>query len=146
MHKLLQMKKPQKALPFITTRTRNTQEISEDYTRLIQELIEEKGEARTCDIAENLGVSHVTVIRTLQRLKKQGFVITKPHHPVTFTKKGKKLGIFTKKRHQILMQFLRKLGVPENIARIDAEGMEHHLSRETLDAIKQHLSLFSSQG
>jgi DtxR family manganese transport transcriptional regulator len=125
--------------PFIAVRKQHLVETAEDYTELIADLVEAEGEARTCEIAANLGVTHVTVIRTLRRLQNEGFLETAPHKPVTLTQKGKKLASQAKKRHQILLDFLLKLGVPEDIAELDAEGMEHHISPITLNAIRQFI-------
>ena len=65
--------------PFITTRERHLQEIAEDYVELIADLILQKGCARTCDLATRLGVSHVTVVRTVKRLQQRGYLQTQPH-------------------------------------------------------------------
>ncbi len=126
--------------PFIATRRHHDLEMAEDYTELIAGLIETKGEARTCEIAKSFGVSHVTAIRTLKRLQVQGYVETAPHQPVTLTSKGQKLAAMSKNRHETLLAFLLKLGVSKKAAEIDAEGMEHHISAETLRAITKFLN------
>jgi len=126
--------------PFIATRKHHHLEIAEDYTELIAGLISEKGEARTCEIAKNLGVSHVTAIKTLKRLQNEGYLETAPHQPVKLTPKGKRLASKSKKRHETLLAFLLKLGVPKNIAEVDVEGMEHHISLPTLKAIESFLN------
>ena len=87
-----------------------------------------------------LGVSHVTAIRTLKRLHEEGYVITARHKPVSLTPKGLKTAKFAKERHDIVLQLLIKLGVPQAVAEVDAEGAEHHISPVTLDCIKQFLS------
>ena len=133
-------KKSKRANPFIATREHHLKEAAEDYTELIADLIELEGEARTCEIARHLGISHVTVIRTLQRLQKEGYVETSRHKPITLTPKGKKLASSSKKRHRIILSFLLSLGVPKEIAEIDVEGMEHHISPQTLKAMEQHLN------
>jgi len=132
-------KKNARSAPFIATRRHHHDEIAEDYTELIDMLVQTKGEARTCEIAKNLGISHVTAIRTLKRLQREGYLETAPHRPVTLTLKGKRLAVKAKKRHELLLAFLLKLGVSKKIAEIDAEGMEHHLSPETLKAIQDFL-------
>lgn len=125
--------------PFIATRKHHLLETAEDYTELIDDLIASEGEARTCEIARQLGISHVTAIKTLKRLEKEKYVITEPHKPIQLTPKGKQLAAYSKKRHGILMDFLSRLGVPEEIAAIDVEGMEHHISPETLNAFQNCL-------
>jgi len=129
----------ERSRPFIATRKHHLHETAEDYTELIEALIVAKGEARTCEIAKNLGVSHVTAIRTLKRLQNEGYVETAPHQPVLLTSKGKRLASKSRNKHEILLAFLLKLGVPKKIAEIDVEGMEHHISSQTLQAMKSFL-------
>lgn len=133
------MKKNEASARFAATRSHHLLETAEDYTELIADLILEKGEARVCDLAQQLGVSHVTAVRTLQRLQRDGYVETTPHKPVFLTPKGKRLATFAKKRHDILLKFLIKIGVPEEVATIDAEGIEHHVSKETLKILQTYL-------
>jgi DtxR family manganese transport transcriptional regulator len=106
---------------------------------LIADLIETKGRARKSDIAKVMNISHVTTLRTLQRLQRDGYVETGPRQPIQLTQKGKQLASLAKKRHQILLEFLIKIGVPPHIAQLDAEGMEHHISQETLETLQAHL-------
>ncbi len=124
---------------FVATREHHLLETAEDYTELIAELIEEQGEARVCDLAKSLGVSHVTTLRTLKRLQRDGYIKTSPHQPIILTPKGKRLANFAKNRHEIILKFLIKMGVPEEVAVIDVEGIEHHVSKKTLEVFKKHL-------
>ena len=128
-----------KAKQFKALRKQHSLESAEDYTESIHELIEESGEARTGQIAKELGISHVTALRTIKRLQQQGYVNTSRQKPVELTAKGKKLALYSKKRHEILLEFLIKLGVPKKVADIDVEGIEHHVSKITLDRIKEFL-------
>lgn len=128
-----------RSAPFAITREQHTQETAEDYTELIADLIEQKKEARTCEIARYMGVSHVTALKVMRRLQNEGYLITEPHRPVYLTDKGKKLAKECKKRHTILLEFLIQLGVSEKIAQLDVEGMEHHISQETLQAFKKFI-------
>ncbi len=137
-------KKPSKlihkqAAPFKATRKHHSTEAAEDYTELVAELIIEKGVARTCDIARRLGISHVTALRTIKRLVEEGFLSTSPHQPVTLTLKGARLAKESKDRHDTLIEFFTRLGVPSAIADIDVEGAEHHISSVTLSKIKEFL-------
>ena len=129
-----------KAKRFKALRKQHSLESAEDYTELIHELIEKNGEARTGKIAEELGISHVTALRTIKRLQEQGYVTTARQKPVELTNKGKKLALYSKEKHQLLLKFLIKLGVPKKVAEIDVEGIEHHVSKITLDRIKKFLS------
>jgi len=124
---------------FKTIRAQHELEAAEDYTELILELSETKGEARIGEIASHLGISHVTAIRTVKRLQDEGFVVTSPHKPVALTPKGKRIAAAAKERHQLLVRFFSRLGVPKEIAELDAEGCEHHISKFTLKKIAEFL-------
>ena len=126
--------------PFIETRNHHESELAEDYVEIISDLISLKGEARVSDLSEYLGVSHVTVIRTIERLKKKGYLHSTPNQPIALTDEGTKLAKFSKERHVFLLKYLTALGIPENIAAIDVEGMEHHVSETTMDAFRRHFN------
>lgn len=130
---------PLRAKPFKATRKHHSIESAEDYTELIYELIEAKGEARTGEIAKQFGISHVTALRTIRRLQEQGYVRTSYHKPIELTDKGRKLALYSNQRHKILLDFLIALGVPRSIAEIDVEGVEHHISKVTLNKIVEFL-------
>ena len=97
-------------------------------------------EARATDIAKSLGVTHVTVIRTVQRLQREGLVTTRPYRSIFLTGSGNTLAARAKERHEKVVAFLEALGVPARAARIDAEGIEHHVGPETLAAIERFLA------
>lgn len=132
-------KKRKRSTPFHATRKHHSSEAAEDYTELIADLIEEHGEARTGSIADHLGISHVTALRTIRRLQNEGYVTTSPHQPVELTTRGKRLAQYAKERHRLLVEFLVKIGVPPETAEIDVEGAEHHISKTTLDCIRSLL-------
>ena len=114
-------------------------ETAQDYVEAIADLTATQGEARVVDLARRLGVTHVTVNRTLARLQRAGFVNTKPYRAIFLTEAGGKLADESKQRHQTVVSFLRSLGVDERIAELDAEGIEHHVSPETLAAFERLL-------
>lgn len=120
-------------------RAENAQENAQDYVEIIADLIAMTGAARVTDIARRLGVTHVTVNRTVQRLQRSGLVTARPYRSIFLTESGRKLSEESRLRHQIVTDFLRSLGVPDRIAHADAEGMEHHVSKETLGAFRKHL-------
>ncbi len=115
-------------------------ETAADYVELIDELRRQTGEARGADLSQMLGVSHVTVTKTLQRLARDGYVIAKPYRSVFLTEKGTKLAEASRERHRLMVELLERVGVPKSVAEADAEGMEHHVSEETLEAIKRFLT------
>jgi DtxR family manganese transport transcriptional regulator len=121
------------------TRQEHSQEIALDYVELIAELIATTGAARVTDLARRLGVTHVTVNRTIQRLQRSGLVNAQPYRSILLTEAGRKLSEESRRRHEIVVEVLKSLGVPDAVAHLDAEGMEHHVSRKTLSAFVKHL-------
>ncbi len=126
------------------TREAHHTETAEDYVEIIAELIEENGEARVVALARRLGVSHVTVNRAIGRLRKSGLVTAEPYQSIKLTKTGQALAKSCKSRHEIVVKFLRALGVPADIADIDAEGIEHHVSKQTLNAFSRFIKSSSA--
>ena len=121
------------------TREEHSHEIAQDYVEIIADLIAATGEARVIDLARRLGVTHVTVARTIQRLQREGLVTSLPYRSIFLTRSGRKLSEESRSRHETVVDFLRSLGVPAVVAQSDAEGIEHHVSRETLKAFVKHL-------
>lgn len=115
----------------------HSSETAEDYVELIAQLIREHGEARTVDLARRLGVSHVTVTRTIARLQREGLVATRPYRSIFLTNDGETMAAAAEERHALVVAFLRKLGVPEREAETDAEGIEHHLSDATMSVFRK---------
>ena len=124
---------------FRRSRRDRAAETAQDYVEAIADLAATVGEARVVDLARRLGVTHVTVNRTLARLKKMGFVNTKPYRAIFLTDVGCKLAKETKRRHETVVAFLRSLGISEKSAEMDAEGIEHHVSPETLAVFERRL-------
>jgi len=123
----------------IQTRREHANETAEDYAEAIADLIAETGEARVVELAKRLGVTHVTVNRSIVRLQKAGFVTSRPYRAIFLTEKGRNLAETCKSRHETVVAFLRSLGIPERVAEMDAEGIEHHVSPDTLAAFKTAL-------
>lgn len=121
---------------FRQTRTNRRNELVEDYVELIDDLIADGGEARQVDIAQRLGVTQPTVAKMLKRLAADGFIQQRRYRGVFLTEAGRALAAKSRERHQIVEEFLRAIGVGEEAARIDAEGIEHHVSDETLEVFK----------
>jgi DtxR family manganese transport transcriptional regulator len=125
---------------FRRSRRDRAAETAQDYVEAIADLSAALGEARVVDLARRLGVTHVTVNRTLARLQKIGFVNTKPYRAIFLTDAGHRLAAECKRRHETVTAFLRSLGVPEKVAELDAEGIEHHVSPETLAAFERRIA------
>lgn len=124
---------------FERVRQAHQTETAEDYVELIADLIEAKGEARVVDLSQRFGVSHATVNKVIARLKKEGLVNSEPYRSLFLTKDGEKLAQACKERHIIVVEFLKSLGVSEKTAEMDAEGVEHHVSEETLKAFQKFI-------
>ena len=120
-------------------RRHRAEEIAQDYVEAIADLSAAVGEARVTDLARRLGVTHVTVNRTLRRLQQAGYVSTRPYRAIFLTDSGNRLAEESKRRHETVAAFLRSLGVSEKISELDAEGIEHHVSPETLAAFERLL-------
>lgn len=125
---------------FRRTRSDHANETAEDYVEAIAEQIDEKGECRGADLAREFGVSHVTVTKTIARLQADGLVDTAPYAPLTLTRKGKALAEASRKRHEVVLRFLLAIGVSPAVAEVDAEGIEHHVSDETLRCFNQMIA------
>ena len=125
------------AANFRRVRRARQSEVAEDYVELIADLIAETGEARVVDIARRLGVSHATVIKTIGRLQRDGLALSKPYRSVFLTEEGQRVAEWSRARHEVVLQFLLAIGVSEAAAQSDAEGIEHHVSEETLAAFRR---------
>jgi DtxR family manganese transport transcriptional regulator len=128
------------------TREEHSQETAQDYVELIATLIGETGEARAIDLARRLGVTHVTVGRTIQRLQRDGLVTAQPYRSIFLTEPGRKLADESRRRHELVFEFLKSLGIPEAVAHSDAEGIEHHVSKETIEAFRRALATKDGEG
>ena len=124
---------------FRRSRLDHALETAQDYAEAIADLTAAQGEARVVDLARRLGVTHVTVNRTLARLQRAGYVNTKPYRAIFLTEVGHRLAAESKQRHQTVSAFLQAVGVPKKTAELDAEGIEHHVSPETLAAFERLL-------
>src|SRR5271165_2890934 len=122
---------------FRETRQARKQELLEDYVELIDDLIAATGQARQVEIAERLGVAQPTVAKMLKRLSDEGLAEQKPYRSVALTDLGQRLAAHARNRHRVVEAFLLCLGVSPETARRDAEGIEHHVSAETLAAFRR---------
>src|ERR1700755_490848 len=112
----------------------------EDYLEQILDLINTKGYARVADIAHGLRISQASVTNMVQRLDAEGLLKYEKYRGLVLTTTGETLARNIMRRHQLLTDFLRTLGVNEEVIYHDVEGMEHHISPQTLQAIEALLS------
>src|ERR1700746_1401236 len=108
----------------------------EDYLEQILDLINTKGYARVADIAHGLKISQASVTNMVQRMDAEGLLKYEKYRGLVLTTAGETLARNIMRRHQLLSDFLRMLGINEEVIYHDVEGMEHHISPQTLNAIE----------
>jgi Mn-dependent DtxR family transcriptional regulator len=108
----------------------------DDYLEQILHLIEEKGYARAVDISSNLGISQASVTNMLRKLDAEGLVKHEKYRGTVLTEDGRRIARAIVERHETLTRFLRLFGLAEETIYRDVEGMEHHVSRPTLQVIR----------
>ena len=122
---------------FAQVRQAHQMESTEDYVELIDDLILSQGEARLVEVAERLGISQPSAGKTIARLQREGYVTSEPYRSIFLTEKGKQLADYSRERHDVVYRFLLAIGVTDANAKIDSEGIEHHVSEETLNAFRR---------
>ena len=108
----------------------------EDYLERILELINTKGYARVVDIARSLEISQASVTNMIQRLDAEGLLKYEKYRGLVLTTAGETLARNITRRHQLLTDFFKLLGLDDATIFHDVEGMEHHISPPTLRAIE----------
>ena len=111
-------------------------ESAENYLERIDELIRGRGYARVSDLANSMGLSLPSVSVMVKRLAARGLLEREPYRGFRLTDRGRSISLEIRRRHETLTEFLTLLGVPEAVRECDVEGMEHHLSGETLARIE----------
>jgi Mn-dependent DtxR family transcriptional regulator len=114
----------------------------EDYLERIYKLIDEKGYARVSDIAEGLEVHPSSVTKMIQKLDKDNYLIYEKYRGLVLTNKGKKMGKRLMDRHHLLEEFLTIIGVQQENIYKDVEGIEHHLSWDSITCIETLVEFF----
>jgi len=120
----------------------NIHKSAEDYLEMILMLQQEKGFARSVDIAASLSVSKPSVSVAMKKLRENGYILMDADNLITLTEAGEAIARRMYTRHTVLTQMLMRLGVSEETAREDACKMEHDLSEETFAAIQRHLEMY----
>ncbi|WP_068671902.1 transcriptional regulator MntR [Oceanobacillus sp. Castelsardo] len=116
----------------------------EDYIEIIYNLLEKKGFARVSDIAEKLSVHPSSVTKMVQKLDKDDYLDYEKYRGFILTSKGKKIGERLVYRHELLEVFLEIIGVEKENIYNDVEGIEHHLSWNSIDRIGDLVRYFKS--
>lgn len=107
----------------------------DDYLEQILNLIEEKGYARPVDVSQRLGISQASVTNMLRKLDSEGLVNHEKYRGTILTEKGQTIAKAIVARHKALTEFLRLFNIDEDTIYADVEGMEHHVSKDTLAVI-----------
>ncbi len=137
---------PGREAHFHKAREAQSRVLLEDYVELIAELLRHPGDTEAeptvgpSRIARHLGVSHASAIKCINRLCRGGLARTQPYRGVSLTAAGRSLAASVQRRHRIVLTLLLALGVPEESAQADAEGIEHHVSPATLHAFERFLA------
>jgi DtxR family manganese transport transcriptional regulator len=105
----------------------------EDYIEVVYELVEKKGYARPVDIAEQLNVKSASVTYMLRRLHGMGLIVYERYRGLALTASGERFARSVQQKHLTILKFLRLLGIEESTAKLDAEGLEHHVHKATID-------------
>ena len=116
------------------------QESGEMYLETILILSKQLANVRSIDICEHMGFSKPSVSRAISLLRSGGYVNMDKDGYLTLTETGSEVACKIYDHHNLLTRFFVSLGVSENIASSDACKIEHHISDETFDAIKKHIS------
>lgn len=126
---------------FKKVRDAHQNENTEDYLELIADLLNQNGEARIVDIAVKLDIAQSTANKTIKRLAIQGYIKKEPYRSIFLTLKGQIIASNSKKRHRVVYEFLKNLGLDHNTASADSEGIEHHVSKKTLIKMEKYNKL-----
>ncbi len=113
----------------------------EDYLEVIYELVEQKGYATTVDISNYLNVSSPSVTKMMQKLDETGYLNYEKYRGIRLTEEGIRIAENIRNKHGLLAEFFISIGVDQESANNDAEGIEHHLHPQTIKKLKEFMSL-----
>ncbi|MDH3192308.1 MAG: transcriptional regulator [Nitrosopumilus sp.] len=116
----------------------------EDYLEIIAELVELKGYATTLDISRYMSVSAPSVTKMLKRLDENGLLEYEKYHGINLTSKGTHIAEGIRQKHGILLEFFEILGIGDETANQDIEGMEHHLNTKTIKQLRKFITFLKS--
>ena len=112
----------------------------EDYLEVIYELVQQKGYATTVDISSYLNVSSPSVTKMMQKLDETGYLKYEKYRGIKLTNEGIRIARNIRNRHGLLAEFFMIIGVDEETANNDAEGIEHHLHPETMKKLEEFIN------
>jgi Mn-dependent DtxR family transcriptional regulator len=112
----------------------------EDYLEVIYELVQQKGYATTVDVSSYLNVSSPSVTKMMQKLDETGYLNYEKYRGIKLTNEGIRIARNIRNRHGLLAEFFMIIGVDEETANNDAEGIEHHLHPETIKKLEEFIN------
>ena len=115
---------------------------AEDYLERIHELIESKGTAHVADIAQSLNVGQPSVTSMVQKLADAGYLRYEKYRSITLTDEGRAVALHIRDRHIVLANFFTLFGLDDETQARDIEGIEHHLSPDTLKTLADLTEFF----
>jgi Mn-dependent DtxR family transcriptional regulator len=117
---------------------------AEDYLERIHELIEEKGYARVVDIASSLHVKQASVTNMVKKLGELGYLNYEKYRGLVLTDKGRDVARRIQQRHETLSRFFSLFGLDKETQLLDIEGIEHHLSPDTVQMLADLTKFFET--
>ena len=115
---------------------------AEDYLERIHELIESKGNAHVADIAQSLNVGQPSVTSMVQKLADDGYLRYEKYRSITLTDEGRAVALHIRDRHIVLANLFTLFGLDDETQARDIEGIEHHLSPDTLKTLADLTTYF----
>jgi Mn-dependent DtxR family transcriptional regulator len=117
----------------------------EDYLEVIYELIQQKGYAPTVEISEYLNVKSPSVTKMMQRLYESGYINYERYKGVSLTGTGISIAESIHNKHGLLAEFFKLIGIDEETANKDAEEIEHHLHKESIEKLEKFVAILKKE-
>jgi Mn-dependent DtxR family transcriptional regulator len=117
----------------------------EDYLEVIYELIQQKGYATTADISKYLNVSSPSVTKMVKKLDENRYLVYEKYRGLNLTTEGIHIAKNMQEKHSLFVEFLKIIGVDDETAHIDAEGIEHHLHPQTIRKLERFIMVLKKR-
>ena len=122
------------------------QEAAQMYLETIYVLQQEKGFVRSVDISNQMGYSRPTISEWMNKLQENGLIVKKGDGGIELTEEGEEIAKSVYERHTLLTKLFESIGVSPEVASEDACRVEHYISEETFEALKEHYNLQADRG
>lgn len=117
----------------------------EDYLEVIYELIQRKGYATTADISKYLNVSSPSVTKMVKKLDENQYLVYEKYRGLKLTNQGIQIAKNIREKHSLFAEFLKMIGVDDETANLDAEGIEHHLHPQTIKKLENLIKVLKEK-